>query len=103
MKGVLCRAVIMTDSHHQEFGVEVNQDHPSMQEAMKQRPINRMALLAWIVAEIGKELPFHPELLRRVVPKRMLDNILGENDREQGRIVTRLLIDRACKPKKTAA
>ena len=57
MKGVLCRAVIMSDSHHQEFGVEVNQDHPSMQEAMKQRPINRMALLAWIVAEIGKELP----------------------------------------------
>jgi hypothetical protein len=33
----------------------------------------------------------------------MLDNILGENDREQGRIVTRLLIDRACKPKKAAA
>ena len=103
MKGVLCRAVIMSDTHNQEFGVEVNQDHPSMQEAMKQRPINRMALLAWIVAEIGKELPFHPELLRRVVPKRMLDNILGENDREQGRIVTRLLIDRACKPKKAAA
>ena len=90
MKGVLCRAVIMSDAHNQEFGVEVNQDHPSMQEAMKQRPINRMALLAWIVAEIGKELPFHPELLRRVVPKRMLDSILGENDREQGRIVTRL-------------
>ena len=103
MKGLLCRAVILSDSHHQEFGVEVNQDHPSMQEAMKQRPINRMALLAWIVAEIGKELPLHPELLRRVVPKRMLDNILGENDREQGRIVTRLLIDRACKPKKAAA
>jgi Histidine kinase-, DNA gyrase B-, and HSP90-like ATPase len=103
MKGVLCRAVIMSDAHSQDFGVEVNQDHPSMQEAMKQRPINRMALLAWIVAEIGKELPFHPELLRRVVPKRMLDNILGENDREQGRIVTRLLIDRACKPKKAAA
>ena len=100
MKGVLCRAVIMSDAHNQEFGVEVNQDHPSMQEAMKQRPINRMALLAWIVAEIGKELPFHPELLRRVVPKRMLDNILGENDREQGRIVTRLLIDRACNPKR---
>jgi hypothetical protein len=77
MKGVLCRAVIMSESHDQEFGVELNQDHPSMQEAMKQRPINRMALLAWIVAEIGKELPFHPELLRRVVPKRMLDNILG--------------------------
>jgi len=33
----------------------------------------------------------------------MLDNILGENDREQGRIITRLLIDRACKPKKAAA
>jgi hypothetical protein len=103
MKGVLCRAVIMSDSHSQEFGVEVNQDHPSMQEAMKHRPVNRMALLAWIVAEIGKELPFYPELMKRVVPKRMLDNLLGENDREQGRIVTRLLIDRACMPKKSAA
>jgi hypothetical protein len=100
MKGVLCRAVILSDAHSQEFSVEVNQDHAAMQEAMKQRPVNRMALLAWIVAEIGKELPFYPELLRRVVPKRMIDNILGaSNEREQGRIVTRLLLDRTSEQK----
>ena len=100
MKGVLCRAVILSDAHSQEFSVEVNQDHGAMQEAMKQRPVNRMALLAWIVAEIGKELPFYPDLLKRVVPRGMIENVLGASDeREQGRIVTRLLLDRTAQQK----
>jgi hypothetical protein len=99
MKTVLCRASILQDSHGQEFSVEVNQDHGTMQEAMKQRPVNRMALLAWIVAEIGKELVFHRDLLKRVVPKHVMTRLddPDNNEREQGRIVTRLLLDRAAK------
>jgi hypothetical protein len=102
MKGVLCRAVILVSAHVEEFNVEVNQDHSAIQEAMKQRPVNRQALLAWVCAEIGKEIPFHPTMLRRVVPKRMLDNLLGEGEREQGRIITRMLIDRAWQKKEAA-
>jgi hypothetical protein len=104
MKRVLCRATIVIGSHNEEFHVEINKDHPIIQEAMKQRPINRHALLAWVCAEIGKEIPAHPTLLQRIVPKKMLNDVLGAvNEREQGRMITRLLIDGSYNGDKEAA
>jgi hypothetical protein len=52
LEGALCRAVIRDT----DIFVEVNADHPIVQEALKARPVNRMALNLMIVGELAQAI-----------------------------------------------
>jgi hypothetical protein len=59
-----------------ELVVEVNEDHPFIQKALKHKPPNRHALVAWVCTEIGREIPLtSPTSLTMDEARRIASNI----------------------------
>jgi hypothetical protein len=97
LKGALCEA----DIRENDIIVSVNQDHAYVQEALKARPIDAMALNGMIVNELAQAIVgiqggafikkiFHRELANAICEI--------EQDHHRSRIVARRLIDRVRNP-----
>jgi len=73
----------------------VNSDHELVRRALIERPPNRTALHLLIVERIAEQVRhFHPELLRRMFHKDVLEKIDGTKDSWRSGLIGRLLIDR---------
>jgi hypothetical protein len=79
--------------------VLVNKDHHAVQKALKQKPINRLALLLMIVHEISESIcardhsaAFIRKMFSRAVATSLNDL---QSPRDRARKMARLLIDRA--------
>jgi hypothetical protein len=91
MAGTLCRADIWDGN---QVVVEVNKDHHFIQEALKSKPVNRVALNFAVTREIAAELSYHQEILQKMFQPRVFKEIDKFDEQERERFVTRLLIDR---------
>jgi hypothetical protein len=95
LDNVLCRADFSQDS----IIVLINKDHEVVQEALKAKPVNRMALNMLATREIATVIVENDSLLNRLFTKRVIDEI--ESKRTNGvsdqQYVARLLIDRVHK------
>jgi hypothetical protein len=95
MEGQLCRAQIEGAG----VMVLVNKDHHAVQEALKQKPINRLALLLMIVAEISEAicaLDNSAAFIRKMFSRSVATSVNDlQSPRDRARRMARLLIDRA--------
>jgi Histidine kinase-, DNA gyrase B-, and HSP90-like ATPase len=93
LEGALCRAVIRGT----DIFVEVNAEHPTVQEALKARPVNRMALNLMIVGELAQAIVDQNggSLIRKIFHRDVAAEICGiEHTHHRSRVVARRLIDR---------
>jgi hypothetical protein len=93
LDGLLCRAELRGGD---TIAVLVNKDHEVVAEALKAKPVNRMALNMLTTREIASEIVKEDEVLERLFARHVLETI--EQKRENGggeeQYVARLLIDR---------
>jgi hypothetical protein len=79
--------------------VLVNKDHSSVQEALKAKPTNRLALLMMIVHEISEvicALPNSGAYIRKMFSRSVAASLNDlQSPRDRARRMARLLIDRA--------
>jgi hypothetical protein len=93
LEGALCRAVIRGT----DIFVEVNAEHPTVQEALKTRPVNRMALNLMIVSELAQAIVDQNggSLIRKIFHRDVAAAICDiEHTHHRSRVVARRLIDR---------
>lgn len=93
LEGTLCRALIRGT----DIFVEVNADHPIVQEALKAKPVNRMALNLMIVGELAQAIVDVNGgcLIKRIFHRDVAAAICDiEYNHHRSRIVARRLIDR---------
>jgi|SRR6266446_5636107 hypothetical protein len=97
--GALCRMGVISE-HENNLRIEVNKDHEVVQELLKARPLNKMALHLMVTREIASALTDHDGLLRRVLSKKVQSklNVLSD-DGARERALARLLMDSARRPK----
>jgi hypothetical protein len=96
MEGQLCRAQI--EKAGDGVMILVNKDHHAVQEALKQKPINRLALLLMIVAEISEAicaLDNSAAFIRKMFSRSVATSLNDLPPRDRARKMARLLIDRA--------
>jgi hypothetical protein len=101
LEGALCRAEVRGN----DIFVAVNKDHAFVQEALKARPVNRMALNVMIVDELAREIVEVDDgiLIRKIFHRDVASVIYGiEHNHHRSRIVARRLIDRVRDPVMTA-
>jgi hypothetical protein len=99
--GALCKAELRGGG---SILVQVNREHEIVQEALKAKPINRMALNVLTTREIAHELVKADELLELLFSKRVLLEIAEREEHDsQAQYVARLLIDRIRRPERAAA
>ena len=95
MEGALCRAQIEGDGG---VMVLVNKDHSSVQEALKAKPTNRLALLMMIVHEISEvicALDNSGAYIRKMFSRSVASSLNNmQSPRDRARRMARLLIDR---------
>ena len=95
MEGQLCRAQIEGAG----IMVLVNKDHHAVQKALKQKPINRLALLLMIVHEISESicaLDDSARFIRNMFSRSVATSLnYLQSPRDRARKMARLLIDRA--------
>jgi len=95
MEGPLCRAQIEGAG----VIVLVNKDHHAVQKALKQKPINRLALLLMIVHEISEAicaLDDSAAFIRKMFSRSVATSLIDlQSSRDRARRMARLLIDRA--------
>jgi hypothetical protein len=99
MLGALCRLEILSDNET-NLRVEINKEHDVVQELLKAKPINRMALHLMVTREIASALVEYPGMIKRsLAPKiiKVLD-ALQENAHKE-RKLARILMDSARRPK----
>lgn len=99
MIGALCRLEILSDNET-NLRVEINKELDVIQELLKARPINRMALHLLVTREIASALVEHPAMVKRsLAPKiiRVLDALPDNAQKE--RKLARILMDSARRPK----
>lgn len=98
VEGSLCRAELRGGG---SIIVRVNREHEVVQEALKAKPINRMALNMLTTREIADELAKDESVLERLFGKRLLSEIKDRED-SQVQFIARLLIDRVSRVKARA-
>jgi Histidine kinase-, DNA gyrase B-, and HSP90-like ATPase len=95
MEGQLCRAQIDGAG----VMVLVNKDHHAVQKALKQKPINRLALLLMVVHEISEAICALDEsaaFIRKMFSRQVATSLNDlQSPRDRARRMARLLIDRA--------
>jgi len=87
LEHLLCRVVVEGDG----MIVQVNGDHPYIQEAMKAQPINRMALNGVITGEMARVIVENKVLMNRVFKRRVRQAI--EENPDPAAYAHRLLLD----------
>ena len=79
--------------------VLVNKDHYAVQKALKQKPINRLALLLMVVHEISEAicaLDDGAAFIRKMFSRQVATSLNDlQSPRDRARRMARLLIDRA--------
>jgi hypothetical protein len=99
MLGALCRLEILSDNET-NLRVEINKEHDVVQELLRARPINRMALHLMVTREIASALVEYPGMIKRsLAPKiiKVLDALPDSAQKE--RKLARILMDSARRPK----
>jgi Histidine kinase-, DNA gyrase B-, and HSP90-like ATPase len=97
--GAMCRMGVISE-HETNLRVEINKEHEVVQELLKPRQLNKMALNLMVTREIGSALVKHPQLMRRILARRVqakLDTLQDDSSRE--RLLARLLMDSARRPR----
>jgi hypothetical protein len=97
LEGALCQAGIRGS----DIFVAVNRDHTFVQEALKARPFNRMALNVMIVDELARAIVEIDDgvLIKKIFHRDVASAIYGiEHNHHRSRIVARRLIDRVRDP-----
>jgi hypothetical protein len=95
LEGTLCQAGIRGS----DIFVAVNRDHAFVQEALKVRPVNRMALNMMIVNELAQAIVDDGILIKKIFHRDVAAAIYGiEHNHHRSRIVARRLIDRVRDP-----
>ena len=97
--GAMCRMGVISE-HETNLRVEINKEHEVVQELLKPRQLNKMALNLMVTREIGAALVKHPQLMRRILARRVqakLDTLQDDSSRE--RLLARLLMDSARRPR----
>jgi hypothetical protein len=93
LEGALCQAGVRGT----DIFVAVNRDHPFVQEALKARPVNRMALNVMIVDELARAIVEVDDgiLIKKIFHRDVASAIYEiEHNHHRSRIVARRLIDR---------
>lgn len=93
LEGALCQAGVRGN----DIFVAVNRDHAFVQEALKARPFNRMALNVMIVDELARAIVEVDNgiLIKKIFHRDIASAIYGiEHNHHRSRIVARRLIDR---------
>jgi hypothetical protein len=93
LEGALCQAGVRGN----DIFVAVNRDHAFVQEALKARPVNRMALNVMIVDELARAIVEVDDgiLIKKIFHRDVASAIYGiEHNHHRSRIVARRLIDR---------
>jgi len=97
LEGTLCQAGVRRN----DVFVAVNKDHAFVQEALKARPVNRMALNVMIVDELARTFVEADNgiLIKKIFHRDVASAIYGiEHNHHRSRIVARRLIDRVRDP-----
>jgi hypothetical protein len=97
LEGALCQAGVRGN----DIFVAVNRDHAFVQEALKARPVNRMALNVMIVDELARAIVEIDDgiLIKKIFHRDVASAIYGiEHNHHRSRIVARCLIDRVRDP-----
>jgi hypothetical protein len=97
LEGALCQAGVRGN----DIFVAVNRDHAFVQEALKARPFNRMALNVMIVDELARAIVEVDDgiLIKKIFHRDVASAIYGiEHNHHRSRIVARRLIDRVRVP-----
>ena len=97
--GALCRMDLISE-HENNLLIEINKEHEVVEELLKPRQLNKMALNMMITREIASALIRHPQTMRRILARRVqakLDTFPDDASRE--RLLARLLMDSARRPK----
>jgi len=97
LEGALCQAGVRGN----DIFVAVNRDHAFVQEALKVRPVNRMALNVMIVDELARAIVEIDDgiLIKKIFHRDVASAIYGiEHNHHRSRIVARRLIDRVRDP-----
>jgi len=97
LEGALCQAGIRGN----DIFVAVNRDHAFVQEALKARPVNRMAFNVMIVDELARAIVEVDDgiLIKKIFHRDVASAIYGiEHNHHRSRIVARRLIDRVREP-----
>jgi Histidine kinase-, DNA gyrase B-, and HSP90-like ATPase len=97
LENALCQASVRGS----DIYVAVNRDHPFVQEALKARPFNRMALNVMIVNELAQAIVEvdNGVLIKKIFHRDVASAICGiEHNHHRSRIVARRLIDRVRDP-----
>jgi Histidine kinase-, DNA gyrase B-, and HSP90-like ATPase len=97
METLLCRADLRGND---TIVVMVNKDHEIVQEALKARPVNRMALNMMTTREIASEIVKDDDLLKRMFSRHAYEAIEARktNGGGEAQFVARLLIDQVHAP-----
>jgi hypothetical protein len=97
--GAMCRMAVISE-HETNLRVEINKEHEVVEELLKPRQPNRLPLNMMVTREIASALIKHPQLMRRILARRVqakLDTFTDECSRE--RLLARLLMDSARRPR----
>jgi hypothetical protein len=97
LDGALCQ----TGVRGNDIFVAVNRDHSFVQEALKARPVNRMALNMMIGDELARAIVEVDDgiLIKKIFHRDVASAICGiEHNHHRSRIVARRLIDRVRVP-----
>jgi hypothetical protein len=97
--GAMCRMAVISE-HETNLRVEINKEHEVIEELLKPRQLNRLPLNMMVTREIASALIKHPQLMRRILARRVqakLDTFMDDGSRE--RLLARLLMDSARRPR----
>lgn len=89
MGGVLCRAELLGE----RIDVFVNKDHEDIQTAMMRKPVNRQFLNFVVVSDIANVIVKNDILLRKLLPKTVMRDLMDRDDEERRRLLIRVLVD----------
>jgi Histidine kinase-, DNA gyrase B-, and HSP90-like ATPase len=96
--GAMCRMAVISE-HETNLRVEINKEHEVVEELLKPRQ-DRLPLNMMVTREIASALIKHPQLMRRILARRVqakLDTFTDDGSRE--RLLARLLMDSARRPR----
>ncbi|MBW8036497.1 MAG: hypothetical protein FVQ79_12950 [Planctomycetes bacterium] len=91
MNGILCMASVVRN----DVIVQVNKDHPYVEEAVKAKPPKREAIIYMIVREMAVSIAGEITLQKKIFPAKIFKLLQEMEDSEKERHITRFLVDRA--------
>lgn len=95
MQGALCSVEMQGDES--VMGM-INRDHECIQEALKAKPVNRMALNYMVTRELAGTIRANPKMMRRLFKPSLLRQIDEREEEIQERYIARILMDRVRTP-----